>query len=245
MRTLRAVSFLAGLLALAASGLAESQDDDVVVLKNGTVITGTIIEQIPNASLTIRTSDGRRLTFTYDQIDKITRQRSGPKWTPTYSPGELTFEVGYGIADGYNLGIGVSAGATLTSGVYVGGLFVYHLGKSEKTTIGSYPNLYSAEVTVNSFYVGVELGYSARSSSGVTFRPYVSGGYFQAMGDVKTLLGSASPSEGRFYIAPGSLLQFQVGTILFGVDTRYVFITEDDGSDASAFGIFGVLGFAI
>ncbi len=48
---------------------------DVVHLKNGGIIKGTIIEQIPNQSIKIETKDGNVFVFTYDEVNKITKER--------------------------------------------------------------------------------------------------------------------------------------------------------------------------
>lgn len=47
---------------------------EVVYLKNGKIIRGVIIEQIPNKSLKIQTADLSVFQFTLDEIDKITKE---------------------------------------------------------------------------------------------------------------------------------------------------------------------------
>ncbi len=47
---------------------------DVVFLKNGSVIRGTITEQIPNSSLKIVTSDGSVLHCELDDVEKISKE---------------------------------------------------------------------------------------------------------------------------------------------------------------------------
>jgi hypothetical protein len=48
--------------------------EDVVYLKNGSVIRGIIIEQIPNQSIKIQTKDRNVFVFKYDDIEKITKE---------------------------------------------------------------------------------------------------------------------------------------------------------------------------
>lgn len=48
--------------------------EDVVYLKNGSIIRGLIIEQIPNESLKIQTKDRNVFAFTFDEILKITKE---------------------------------------------------------------------------------------------------------------------------------------------------------------------------
>ena len=50
------------------------QMEDVVHLKNGGLIRGTIIEQIPGESLKIKTRDGNVFIYTMDEIAKMSRE---------------------------------------------------------------------------------------------------------------------------------------------------------------------------
>lgn len=47
---------------------------EVVYLKNGSVIKGTIIEQVPNVSLKIKTNDGSLIICKMDDVEKITKE---------------------------------------------------------------------------------------------------------------------------------------------------------------------------
>ncbi len=47
---------------------------DVVYLKNGSIIRGIIIEQIPNVSVKLKTRDGNIFVFKTDEIEKLTRE---------------------------------------------------------------------------------------------------------------------------------------------------------------------------
>jgi len=238
--------FLFVVIAFLTGGIARADEGrDVLILKNGDVITGTIVELVPDISVTIVRADGQRITIAMEQIDVITRERAGPEWTPIYSPGELTFHAGYGFEDGYNFGIGIRIGTTLEQGVYIGGLFVYHFGRSYDETFAIGSAVYSFSASANALYGCAELGYSGRSSSGVTVRPYALMGYFHAMAENKVLSQGLSDSEGRFFLGPGLLLQIQSGRTIFGIDGRYTYVTGEGGSEASAFAVFGMIGFAL
>ena len=50
------------------------QMEDVVHLKNGGLIRGTIIEEIPGESLKIQTRDGNIFVYTMDEIAKMSRE---------------------------------------------------------------------------------------------------------------------------------------------------------------------------
>lgn len=52
----------------------QTESIDVVYLKNGSVIKGTIIEQIPNVSIKIKTKDGNVFVYKMEEIEKTTRE---------------------------------------------------------------------------------------------------------------------------------------------------------------------------
>lgn len=56
-----------------AAASAQEQWQDVVYLKNGSIVKGIIIEQVPNVSITIMTQDGNKFVFEIDDIEKITK----------------------------------------------------------------------------------------------------------------------------------------------------------------------------
>lgn len=49
---------------------------DVVYLKNGSIVRGTIIEQVPGVSLKIQTADGSVFFYKMEEIEKITKEKS-------------------------------------------------------------------------------------------------------------------------------------------------------------------------
>ena len=54
--------------------LAQTVKQDVVYLKNGSIIRGDIIEQIPNQSLKIETYDRSVFVYKFEEIEKITKE---------------------------------------------------------------------------------------------------------------------------------------------------------------------------
>lgn len=77
---------------------------DVIYLQNGSIIRGTIIEQIPGKSLKIETRDGNIFVYQMDEISKMTREqawnrsRTRPNQFLSKSNGYEGFvEAGYGI----------------------------------------------------------------------------------------------------------------------------------------------------
>jgi hypothetical protein len=63
------------LISVCISGaIAQQAMEDVVYLKNGSIIRGTIIEQTPGKSLKIQTKDGNIFVYGFDDITKITKE---------------------------------------------------------------------------------------------------------------------------------------------------------------------------
>ena len=62
------------ILIFCSLGYGQSDYQDVVYLKNGSVIRGTIIEQIPGDSLRIETYDGRKFVIYFEVIKKIAKK---------------------------------------------------------------------------------------------------------------------------------------------------------------------------
>jgi hypothetical protein len=79
---------------------------DAVILKNGSKILGTIIEQVPNKSLMIRTRDGSEFVYTFDEIEIIRKDtlESHIRDLRDVSYGELGINAG--TPAGLNLAIG-------------------------------------------------------------------------------------------------------------------------------------------
>ena len=78
MKGLYFITFL--LLSLVSYG--QNNLEEVVYLKNGNIVRGTIIEQIPNQTLKIQTKDGSVFVYNYTQIEKITKE-APTKETPS------------------------------------------------------------------------------------------------------------------------------------------------------------------
>ena len=59
---------------LCPSIFAQQNMEDVVYLKNGSVIHGMIIEQIPNVSIKIETKDGNIFVYKINEVSRITKE---------------------------------------------------------------------------------------------------------------------------------------------------------------------------
>ena len=68
------------LFALTATfSFAQSNYQDVVYLKNGSIIRGMIIEQVPNRSIKIETADRSVFVYQMEEIEKLTKEASQGK----------------------------------------------------------------------------------------------------------------------------------------------------------------------
>jgi len=54
--------------------IAQTNYRDIVYLKNGSIIKGIVLEQIPNVSLKMKTSDGNIFVFEMKDVEKITKE---------------------------------------------------------------------------------------------------------------------------------------------------------------------------
>src|SRR5690606_12866942 len=61
-------------LLFATVSSAQNNYQDVVYLKNGSIIRGVIIEQVPNKSIKIETADRSVFVHTMDEIEKLTKE---------------------------------------------------------------------------------------------------------------------------------------------------------------------------
>lgn len=83
--------FILALVALIGFAMpaAAQQYQEVVYLKNGSVIKGTVIEQIPGQSVKVQTQDGSVFVYTMDEVDKIVKedlQQKKDKFIVTTTP---------------------------------------------------------------------------------------------------------------------------------------------------------------
>ena len=93
-----------------ASALGHLQD--VVYLKNGSIIRGIIVEQVPNESIKVETRDGNIFVYKMDEIQKIAKETSNYRMTAgnsrNYAESQFNKSCGYlGLVEiGGGIGIG-------------------------------------------------------------------------------------------------------------------------------------------
>jgi hypothetical protein len=103
---------------------------DVVYLKNGSVIRGMIIEQIPNTSLKIQTKDGSVFNYRIDEVQKISKEaakRDPLTLRSEKSPG-LAFVMSFFITGAGQFYNGDVAKGVIQLGGALGGWTLYFAG---------------------------------------------------------------------------------------------------------------------
>lgn len=65
---------LSSILLISGTIICQQNYDDVVYLKNGSIIRGLIIEQIPNVSLKIQTKDNSIFVYNMEDVEKMTKE---------------------------------------------------------------------------------------------------------------------------------------------------------------------------
>lgn len=110
------------IFAIAGIGIGLAQNyQDVVSLKNGSVIKGVIIEQVPNQSIKIQTADGSIFVYQMAEVEKISKELPttrqlysnglAPRMTANFQDAFLQTPCYKGFFDfGYTFGVGYSDG---------------------------------------------------------------------------------------------------------------------------------------
>ncbi len=104
------ISIIAAMLLFSICAIAQTNYEDVVYLKNGSIIHGMIIETVPNQTIKIQTKDRNVFVYKMDEIEKITKEPM-----QTTSPPELRNEIpnikqsGYTNITELDFGLGVSS----------------------------------------------------------------------------------------------------------------------------------------
>ncbi len=94
------------MLMFAAVAVHAQELQEVVYLKNGSIVKGVIIEQVPNVSLKIQTADGSVFAYPMDDIEKITKEAPvtsyrGPGPQLSAGGGMAAMAREYGLRRGY------------------------------------------------------------------------------------------------------------------------------------------------
>jgi len=140
--------FIALLLFLAFWNVALAQTNQRTFhLKNGSVVTGVVVEEIPGTSYKVKTGDGNIFVFKADEIEKITAKEDEPKPDKT----DVVLQKGFSFYSHNELGFG---------GIFFDDVSSYYIGLS--TTNG---------IKFND-RIGVGLGLEYQALDGWSSIPY-------------------------------------------------------------------------
>ncbi len=98
---------------------SQERGQDVVYLKNGSIIRGVIIEQVPNKSIKLQTKDNNIFVYEIDEVEKIGKERASFNPFDKITNPKNTYDInGYrGFVDfGYTSGIDKNVQLTTTHG---------------------------------------------------------------------------------------------------------------------------------
>lgn len=111
---------------------------DVVYLKNGSILRGVIIEQVPNELIKLQTADGNVFVYQTNEIEKITKENpeNNSRNTSAFGEKKSTYRKGYiGLSVGPSFGVGdvsdLPIGASLNL-IDFGYLFTENIGIAAK-----------------------------------------------------------------------------------------------------------------
>ena len=116
----------------------------------------------------------------------------------------------------YRFGFGARAGVTLASHLYLGGVFIAHVGTSISAT-GDGGATYAAYA--HDTYAGPEVGYDIDLGR-VLLRGFVGTGLLAEIGKTSVRQWSVSDDHAFFFVSGGALAAYRVGDMLFGLDLR-------------------------
>lgn len=163
---------------------------ETVYLKNGSIIKGIIIEQIPGESLKLMTKDKNVFVYNYDEVEKITKE------VPRSYSGISTYPHYRGFVDfGYSIGVGsdiddtgridftTSHGVQVNPYLYVGlGAGVNYYSEAENASYWSFPIFFNPRVNFIegpvSPFLDMKVGYAlGQDVKGFYLAPSVGAGF--------------------------------------------------------------------
>ncbi len=163
---------------------------DVVYLKNGSIIRGVIIEQVPNKALKIQTYDKSVFVYEFEEIEKITKEVDPNKKEEKEQEkkGLSTNYKSRGFNSNFDFGVFVNGtGTSFPIRITIGG----YIGKHVQLGVGSGIDIYSdpwvpvyldLRINVLPYRVTpqfiIQGGYSADVKSNQFFDATYHGGYF-------------------------------------------------------------------
>jgi hypothetical protein len=178
------------------------------------------------------------------------QEQTAPAPQPSFFEGR-NWTAGLLLGNDFNnnkrFGIGFRAGFAFLDVLYLGATAIIHGGSSVMLrNVQVQPNVRAdrIEATVNSWYVGPELGADIPMGNGNLLRPYIGAGFLLANSQYTVTNGTASQTTSadispRLYFAPGLLYTIALDKrYSIGFDGRYQLVSGADGGDYTSLGLF-------
>lgn len=153
---------------------------EAVYLKNGSIIKGVIIEQVPDASLKIQTSDGSLFVYKMSEVEKITKEVVEASRLEQFNKKSARGYRGF-VETGYSIGTGdysvdrleifTTHGYQFNPYIFLGaGLGMSYFNNSDRVTVPIYTD-FRVNFTKNKItpFGEVKLGYSSGDVEGSFF----------------------------------------------------------------------------
>ena len=198
---MKKIATLLLLVLITSMSFGQGNYQDVVYLKNGSIIRGIIIEQVPNQSIKIETSEGNVFFYSMKEIEKLTKELNNRNSGFSSSNSELGLQSGYiGFAElGYLIGNDDRLKLNIINAYQINPHFSLGLGTGLRYYTGYY------EAAIIPIFADVRANLINRKNS-----PYVSLGIgysFDATNDFDGVGMLVSPSIGyRFKISENSTM---------------------------------------
>jgi hypothetical protein len=131
-----------------ALSFGQSSYEDVVYLKNGGIIRGLIIEQIPNKSIKIQTSDNNVFVYQINEVEKLAREEKAAIGASVAS--DISPSAGYkgAMEFGYQLKVGEYGLDRIKLNIVNGYQFNPYLTLGFGTGVRYYPDVEAALIPV-------------------------------------------------------------------------------------------------
>lgn len=161
---------------LSAVSMTAQRMVETVYLKNGGLVKGEIIEQIPGESLKVKTKDGSIFVYQMDEVEKIAKEAKSDTPVTEHQGLDFNVDLGYNISTkkdgGGNLVAGVELGKRISENFYLGvGSSAYipsgngDIAIPITTAAKVYTPLNNSKVTP---FVGLRTGYVINTADDVT-----------------------------------------------------------------------------
>jgi len=113
---MKKLSLLMILLISVIFNLKAQSNQEVVYLKNGSVIHGIILEQVPDKTIKIKTTDGNIFVYQMSDVEKISLEEIKQKSSSSSSYEGYYQGWAFEVNPGFMFGIGKSSGSNLVTG---------------------------------------------------------------------------------------------------------------------------------